>query len=148
MFRYIDAYDGRAVGGEKLEVTFKYQGVGELVTLLNKLEVQVIQHDQKPVKRVPSNTNNQDTKLVFPTIIRNTHWIENPGHTEVFGEAVFIWCDVDTVSIAIKGGPNGIDHKLVKRVLVLEDRLQSLSSLVIDPAKLSAERVRKRRDAK
>jgi len=113
MFRYIDTNPRHSKGGQKLEVMFKYEGVDELIALLSELEIKIIQYDHKPVKPVLTNCMSREKKLAIPRIIRNTYWIENPGHIDVFGEPVFVWCDAEKVSIAISGGPNGVDQELI-----------------------------------
>jgi len=136
MFCFFDSYGGRGpTGGQKLQAEFEFDGEDELVVILNTFELDVTRYSEMPEKSQSVEPNTGERRMIDPIIVEGTEWIRNPGHTEVFGEPVFIWCYKDKVSVSLSGGSKGVSQQLVNRAATIEKQAESLLPLVIDRAR-------------
>jgi hypothetical protein len=69
----------------------------------------------------------------FPSIVEGTHWVEQPGHTEIFGTPVFVWCHKDRIMISPSNDSWHVDEATVVAAEAIEPHIAELRERIIDP---------------
>ncbi len=132
-FRYFRAYGGHANDSDSLDVAISYRGEEELISLLNQLGIHPATHTTAPPQPEVGVSYPSTEYEKFPSIIGGTRWIEQPGHTEIFGIPVFIWCHDDRIMISPRNGAWEVDDSTVAAAEAIEPHLAGLKDRIIDP---------------
>jgi len=122
LFRFFRAYGGHANDGDSLDVVFRYRDCEQLRGFLATLGVLLVEYDEMPPQPEPGVSYRGEEFANFPSLIPNTRWVQQPGHSIVAGQRVFIWCGKDTVKISISDDywvseENVVAAEAVERVL-------------------------------
>ena len=121
-FRFFRAYGGHANDGDSLDVAFRYRDIEQLRSFLATLGVSLVEYEDMPPQPEPGVSYPGDEFAKFPSLIPNTKWVQQPGHSIVADNRVFIWCGQDTVKISISDGywvteKNVVSAEAVERAL-------------------------------
>lgn len=133
MFRYFRAYGGHANDGDSLDAAFKYGTTEELIKLLQNLGISPVIFAEKPDQPVKDKPYDAYTFASFPSLIQDTEWIKQPGHCEIFGIKVFIWCGNGLVTVSTNPGSYVVTSEHIKAAQILEQKLAHLRPLLVDP---------------
>ena len=135
MFRYFRAYGGHANDGDSLDIALRYESSEELVVLTNKLGLTLITYSNKPEQPVTGESYSSEEYSSFPSLIKDTEWIQQPGHCCIFGFNVFIWCGNGLVHISASPKSYVVTSKHIEVAEELEKHLGSLREFIVDPPK-------------
>lgn len=100
-FRFFRAFGGHANDGDSLDVAFAYHGADQLVFFFAQLGIELFRFSDKPSQPELGVTYRGSAFSSFPSLIPGTRWIRQPGHCEVGGVGVFIWCGADQIKISL-----------------------------------------------
>ena len=100
VFRFVRAYGGHANDGDMLVAVFKYGSLDELREFFEFLGINLVAHEVCPPQPEAGRSYRGD-EWKFPSLIPDTKWIEQPGHREIAGQRVFIWCERGSVMISV-----------------------------------------------
>ncbi|TJZ68367.1 hypothetical protein [Chitiniphilus eburneus] len=101
MFRFCRAYGGHANDGDSLKVVFPYRGAEDLVRFCAELGVELVQYHEQPPQPQSGVPYPGDEYARFPSLVPGTQWFRQPGHCQIAGQPVFVWCDRDAIRISI-----------------------------------------------
>ncbi len=134
-FRYFRAYGGHANDRDSLDVAIAHRGGKDLLAVLEQLGIRPKSYSSAPPQpeRGVSYPHTEFEK--FPSLIPDTRWIEQPGHTEIAGLPVFVWCYDDRIMISPKNESWDIDDSIVRAAEAIEPHLTGLADRIIDPPK-------------
>ena len=134
-FRYFRAYGGHANDSDSLDVAISYRGTEDLVSVLDEIGIYPTSYSSSSAPAQPkTGVSYPITEFEeFPSIVEGTCWIEQPGHTEIFGVSVFVWCYGDRILISPKNDSWDIDESTVAAAEAIEPHLTGLSGRIIDP---------------
>ena len=133
MFRFFRAYGGHANDADRLCLALRYDSVEALLALFASLGVSPTHYDDKPDQPIPGKRYRGDEFSAFPSLIRGTEWIEQPGHCHIFGVPVFVYCENGLVNVSVGHGGWSVTETHVKWAEELETHLGSVSQLIVDP---------------
>ena len=133
MFRFFRAYGGHANDGDRLELALKYDDVDNLLSLLKSLGVSPVVYDEKPEQPVPGVKYSSDEFSAFPSLIKDTEWVGQPGVQTVFGAEQFIWCESGLVVVSISTGSYEVTTKDVEVAEKLEASWGDFQRIIVDP---------------
>ena len=133
MFRFFRAFGGHANDADSLDIALKYESTEALLALLASIGVTPILHERKPDQPIPGRPYRGDEFSAFPSLIRGTEWIEQPGHCHLFGVPVYIYCGNGLVKVSVGHGEWEVTNRHVKWAEELETHLGSVSRLIVDP---------------
>ncbi len=91
-FRFQKAFGGHANDGDQLFVVLRYHGQPDLLRLFEDLGI-VVQTLNEPVPGI--------------SLIPGTRWVAQPGHTQLHGIRVFVYCTQDSCRIDIVSEVDG-----------------------------------------
>jgi hypothetical protein len=128
LFRFVRAAGGHANDGDSLEVLYRYANLDELMAFVSRLGITLVHYARKPAQPSPGVSYDGAEFARFPALIPGSGWIEQPGHRELAGQPVFIWCEIDTVRISLHEGYEVTDA-VVSRAEQVE---QVLAHVVLD----------------
>lgn len=134
-FRYFRAYGGHANDGDSLDIAFKYESTEELINLLGRLGIEPTIYAEKPDQPVPGTRYTHEEYISFPSLIRETEWIKQPGHCEIWDVRVFIWCENGLINISASPGSYVVTTEHVGSAEKLEKKLGDLKGFFVDPPK-------------
>lgn len=103
-FRFFRAFGGHAGDNDSFDVFFRYDGVDELNRFFEDLGVTLIKHTVQPPQPVSGVSYQGDEFAKFPSLIRDTTWIEQPGRCKIAGQDAFAWCDRHSIKISVGQG--------------------------------------------
>lgn len=103
-FRYFRAYGGHANDGDSLDIALKYESTQSLIHLLRCLDIGPFIFIEKPDQPIVGRSYSFEEYSSFPSLIRDTEWIKQPGHCEIWGVKVFVWCDSGLINISASPG--------------------------------------------
>ena len=132
-FRYFRAFGGHANDSDSLDAAISYKDTNDLVAIMEQLGVRLSIFSDEPAKPVSGHEYTPSEFEAFPSIIPNTNWIKQPGHTEIFGHAVFIWCYEDRIMISPKHDLGIIDESTIAVAESIEPHLKKYKRRIIDP---------------
>lgn len=89
IFRYFRANGGQANDSDSLDAALRYDGDADLLAVLAQLGVTLKVRDSTP-----------EDSDGFAKLVPGTRWIEQPGHAEIGGIHVFIWCAAEHIRIS------------------------------------------------
>lgn len=131
-FRFFRAYGGHANDGDSLDVAFRYAGIQQLEGFLDALGVKLTKHSVKPPQPEQGKSYSGEVFSKFPSLIPGTAWIEQPGHSQIAGTKIFIWCGEGEVKISV-GENYTICEEDVVAAVDIERELAGLNLQRIDP---------------
>jgi hypothetical protein len=133
LFRYCRAYGGHANDGDSLEAAFSYDSAQDIKNFLDFLGVELVQHTTKPPQPEIGVSYPGNVFASFPQLIKETEWIEQPGHCQVMGIPVFAWCEKGKIRLSVSGGSYEVTGEHVANAESLEKVLLTAPLKVIDP---------------
>ncbi|ADK80317.1 hypothetical protein [Sediminispirochaeta smaragdinae] len=133
LFRFFRAYGGHANDGDSVDVAIRYADSEDLISIFERIGIRYNRFTTKPEQAVPGTSYTGDEFSRFPRLIPGTRWIEQPCHTVLFGEEVFIWCDLGGIKISIGTGRYNVVEDDILVAERLEKRLMPLKLSYIDP---------------
>ena len=134
-FRYFRAYGGHANDRDSLDVAISHRGGKDLLAVLEQIGIRPKNHSSAPPQPEVGVRYPHTEYEKFLSLIPNTRWIEQPGHTEIAGLQVFVWCYDDRIVISPKNDSWEIDDAVVKVAEAIEPHLTGISDRLIDPPK-------------
>ena len=75
-----------------LDVAYRYQDWAQARRFFDALEIKLVVHAACPPQPVPGQPYRGDVFAQFVSLIPGSEWIEQPGHSLVAGQPVFVWC--------------------------------------------------------
>lgn len=132
-FRYFRAYGGHANDEDSLDVAIRYHDSDDLLSVLSQLEIYPTIHSEAPPQPEFGVLYTPDDFNKFPSIVEGTRWIEQPGHTRLFGEPVFVWCKKDRIMISPAQNSLDVCESTVVAAEVIEPHLTKLRDRIFDP---------------
>ena len=133
LFRYFRAYGGHANDGDSLDIALKYKNSEELVRLLNQLGLNPIIFSKKPDQPIVGQGYSGEEYSSFSSLITDTEWIKQPGHTKLFGFNVFIWCENGLIHISASPQSYLVTIEHVEVAEKLEQQLLEFREFIVDP---------------
>ncbi|MBX7134553.1 MAG: hypothetical protein K1X67_17925 [Fimbriimonadaceae bacterium] len=131
-FRFFRAYGGHAGDGDSLDVAYRYRTFDEVEDLMALLGAALERYATRPPQPEPGVSYPADVFSAFPSLIAGTSWVRQPGHTIVADQRVFIWCDLDRVTISLFEGFE-VTESTVIGAEVIEKLLSGVTLERIDP---------------
>ena len=132
LFRFFRAYGGHANDGDSLDMAFAYKGEGQLESFFAKLGIELVKFDVQPPQAEIGVSYKGSMLARFPSLIRGTTWLKQPGHCEIAGVKVFIWCDAEKIKISL-GDPYEVTEKNVSDAEKVEAVLALIPFDRVDP---------------
>ncbi len=132
LFRFFRAYGGHANDGDSLDVAFCYRDFEQLRGLLAMLGVLLVEYEEIPPQPERGVSYRGNEFANFPSLIPNTRWVQQPVHSIVAGQRVFIWCGKDDVKISISDD-NRVSEENVVSAEAVERVLEASNLERIDP---------------
>lgn len=123
MFRFCKAYGGHANDGDSLQLTYKFDSWDDLKSFCLRHEIPLIEFKDKPPQPVPNQSYLYEEYAKFPSLIRETQWVKQPGHCVMHGRKVYIWCGLNVLNISISNR-YVVDEENVADAEFLEERLR------------------------
>jgi hypothetical protein len=136
-FRYFRAYGGHANDGDSLDLAIRYSNTKEILSIFDLLGVETQVFEEQPPQPVTGKSYTGVEFECFPSLIKNTEWIKQPGWIKFADLPAFVWAYEDRVIVT--AGPSGYE--------VNEDRVEcaerieasvnfsQIQSQIIDPPK-------------
>lgn len=132
-FRYFRAFGGHTNDSDSLDVALRYSGQQDLLTALGKLGIHPRRFTKTPPQPKTGVSYPSEEFEKFPSIVEGTRWVEQPGHTEIFGAPVFIWCHKERIMISLTNDSWDIDESTVRAAESIEPYITTMSGSIIDP---------------
>ena len=132
LFRFFRAYGGHANDGDSLDVVYRYDSFQELEKFLNLLGINLTNYTEQPPQPQSGVSYSGEDFTKFPSLIADTEWIQQPGHSVISGQNVFIWCEGGLVKISI-GENYQVTEANVASAEMVEKLLLSSNLERIDP---------------
>lgn len=130
-FRLCHALGGHANDADSLQVRF-HCDESEVITFCAKLGI-VLQHfNTQPPQPEIGKSYTMDEMARFPSLIRNTRWVAQPGHCQIGGQKAFLWCESKSITMTL-GTDYVIHEDDVRRAEMIEPLLECFESQRIDP---------------
>ncbi len=134
-FRYFRAYGGRANDGDSLDIALKYESTELLIKHLKRLSIEPTIFSDLPDQPISGTKYSHEEFTSFPSLIPETEWIKQPGHCEIFGVKVFIWCSGGFIKISASPASYVVTTEHVESAERLERELGDLKQFLVDPPK-------------
>jgi hypothetical protein len=135
MFRYFRAYGGHANDGDSLDVAYSYTSTEKLLNIFRLIDYSPTVFKEKPLQPSPGVRYTHEEFTDFHSLIPDTEWIKQPGHCEIYGIKVFIWCDNGLLIISANPDSYIVTNEHVNKAEKLERELFPLQLSIIDPPK-------------
>lgn len=132
-FRYYRAYGGHANDGDSLDMALNYSSPKMLIDTLRDLGIEPTQFANEPERPTPGTSYTHEEYTAFPSVIPGTEWIEQPGHREIWGVKVFIWCDDRIIKISASPWSYDVTTEHVLAAEMLETKLSAFKERLVDP---------------
>ena len=132
MFRFFRAFGGHAGDADELDVAFSYRTVEQMESCLAGLGIQLVKFDRKPPQAEPGVSYRGADIQKFPTLIKGTEWIQQPGLCEIAGAQVYIWCGNGILKISM-GVSYDISEQDIAEAEVVEQALAGVTLERLDP---------------
>lgn len=101
LFRFCRAYGGHANDGDSLDAAYRYDDFEQVGGFLDALGIELVVHNERLPQPEPGKPYRLDEFEKFPSLIPGTQWIEQPGHCQVAGQRVFVWCGRDEIKLSV-----------------------------------------------
>ncbi|ELX13607.1 hypothetical protein Jab_1c22430 [Janthinobacterium sp. HH01] len=132
MFRFFRAFGGHAGDADALDVAFAWRTIEQLESCLGDLGIALVKYDQRPPQPELVVSYRGTDIARFPSLIRGTEWIQQPGHCEIAGIKVYIWCGNGMLKISMATGYDVADQDVAAAEAV-EQALAGVTLERIDP---------------
>jgi hypothetical protein len=132
LFRFFRAYGGHANDGDSLDVAYRYETIQELEAFLRLLGVALVKYSEKPPQPEEGISYTDDQFAQFPSLIRGTEWIRQPGHSVIAGRPAFVWCERNLAKISV-GANFVVTEQDVRAAEAIEEVLAFASLTRVDP---------------
>lgn len=131
LFRFVHAVGGHANDADELVVAFACPSTGDLRRFLAELGVPLVEYDQRPPQPESGVGYRADQFERFPSLIRGTEWIAQPGHCMIAGQKAFCWVAGGRLTLSL--GDYTVTESHVRAAEAIETVLAGTSLEVIDP---------------
>ncbi len=108
---------------ESLEVSIAFYSKAELIKIFNFLGVKPTIYNELPPQREPGKSYSFEESRKFPNLIEG-YLIEQPGHCDIFGVNVFIWCKGNTVTISASPSAHNVNDEHLKNAASIERNIE------------------------
>jgi hypothetical protein len=132
-FRYFRAFGGHANDSDSLDVAISYNGEADLLAVLEAVGIHPRRFTETPPQPKTGVSYPSEEFEKFPSIVEGTRWIEQPGHTEIFGTPVFVWCHKDRIMISPRNDSWDIDESTILAAESVEPHIAEMRDRIIDP---------------
>jgi hypothetical protein len=132
LFRFFRAYGGHANDADSLDCAFSYQSETDLERFFSVVGIQMVRFDTKPPQPGPGVSYPGDEFARFPSLIRGTEWVQQPGHCEIAGNRAFIWCEAGQIKVSASTTYD-VTEADVENAERLEQVLRHVPLEVLDP---------------
>jgi hypothetical protein len=132
VFRFVRAYGGMNNEGDSLVAMFKYRNTNELLEFFKFAGIKPVQHTTMPPQPVLGRPYSPDEMSKFPSLISGTEWIEQPGHCQIAGQMVFVFCENGRIKVAVSDGYD-VTEAAVVRAEIIEKLLKDAPLPRIEP---------------
>jgi hypothetical protein len=109
---------------------FKYGSLADLRGFFEFLGIDLVVFTVCPPQPEPGRSYRPGEWL--PSLIPDTRWIEQPGHREISGQRVFIWCEPGRIRISV-GSDYRVTEADVDAAEVVEKALVGAALEPVDP---------------
>lgn len=133
LFRYCRAYGGMHNDGDILQAVFQYQDTNEMLAFLKFVEIKPVHHAEMPPQPVLGRSYSFEAFNKFPSLIKGTSWIEQPGHCHIAGQKVSVLCRENRIQISIFEPNWGVSEASVMRAEIVEKLLKDAPLPRIEP---------------
>ncbi len=133
LFRYFRAHGGHANDGDSLDLAIIFKNEEELISIFELLKIEFVKLNilpEQPIKGKSYSSNDFDK---FPSLIENTKWVIQPGHTQIFGVKVFIYCYSNIIKISITARPYEVLQEDIESAHILEKHISKFDLRIKDP---------------
>jgi hypothetical protein len=104
LFRFFRAYGGHANDGGSLDCAFRYRSEADLQTFFASVGIYPVRFDTRPLQPEPGVAYSGDEYAHFPSLIDDTEWLQQPGHCNIAGDEVFVWCGAGQIKVSVASG--------------------------------------------
>lgn len=132
LFRFFRAHGGHANDADSLDVAFRYRSIKELEAFFSFLGMELVRYTERPPQPEPGISYSGTEYDNFPSLIAETGWIRQPGHREISGAKVFIWCENGKITLSV-GLSDEITEEDVRSAEAIEAVIVSCPLARIDP---------------
>ena len=132
-FRYFRAYGGHANDADSLDVAISYNGESDLLAVLGTLGIHPRIFTEAPPQPKTGVSYPSEEFEKFPSIVEGTRCIEQPGHTEIFGTRVFVWCHKDRIMISLTNDLWDVGEATIRAAELIEPHIAEMRERIIDP---------------
>jgi len=132
LFRYCRAFGGHANDGDSLEVGFSYDSAQDIKNFFDFLGIELVQHTTKPPQPETGVPYPGNVFASFPRLIKDTRWIEQPGHCQIRGISVFAWCEKGKIRLSVSGDGYEVTSEHVANAELLEKVLVNAPLKLLD----------------
>ncbi|USX23328.1 hypothetical protein NHH82_14640 [Oxalobacteraceae bacterium OTU3REALA1] len=133
-FRFFRAFGGHANDGDSLNVVFAYQTTSQLESCLQDLGVEVVKFATQPPQPELWVSYRGDEFARFPSLIKGTTWMKQPGPCKIMDVDAFVWCEADRIRITLSDGYTVSEQNVIDAEKI-ETALARLDLERIDPPK-------------
>lgn len=133
LFRYCRAYGGMHNDGDGLRADFQYRSTNEMLEFLKFVEIKPVHHAEMPPQPVLGRSYSFEAFNKFPSLIKGTSWIEQPGHCQIAGQKVSVLCRENRIQISIFETNWGVSEASVMRAEIVEKLLKDAPLPRIEP---------------
>lgn len=121
LFRFFRAYGGHANDGDSLQASFAYASEAQLVAFLASLGVDLVRYEVEPPQAQIGVSYSGTEFMAFPHLINGTRWLRQPGHCEIAGIKVFVWCVRNCVNFSL-----GSDYSVTETDVIEAEGLEKI----------------------
>jgi hypothetical protein len=132
LFRFFRAHGGHANDADSLDVAFLYANLEQLEAFFSFVGIELVRFSEKPPQPELGVSYTGTEYEKFPALITGTHWIQQPGHREVAGKKVFIWCEAGKITLSV-GLNYEVTEEDVQSAEAIEKVISSCPLERIDP---------------
>ena len=132
LFRFFRAFGGHANDADSLDVAYRYNNFEELERFFSFIDLQLGRYTEEPPQPEAGVAYSMTEYKRFPSLIPETRWIRQPGHCEIAGYQVYIWCGRERITVSI-GTNYEITEADIQAAEVIEKILDSCPLEAIDP---------------
>jgi len=132
LFRFVAAVGGHAHDGDALVVAYRYHSEEELFAFFSRLGITLIRHASPPPQPQVGVRYSGEEFARFPSLIRGSEWLEQPGHCVIAGEPAFAWCAGQEIRISLSDG-YAVTEARVASAEAIEKVLAEVTLERIDP---------------
>ncbi len=136
-FRYFRAFGGHANDGDSLDLAIRYSGNDQLLNIFRLLNIKAEIFDAKPPQPEFGKSYSGFEFALFPSLIKNTRWMKQPGWINIMNEPAFVWAHEDHVILTAGPRSYEVNEERVECAVKIERSVDfaSVKDMIIDPPK-------------